>query len=71
MTQEELDFDAVRGGERVKEWFVHTVCASLGEEGFEQCYTHVMNEAYECPGDDEWYQMFPFYWADPALSGSY
>ena len=55
MSQEELDFDAKRGGELVKEWFVKVICPSLGEEGFDECYTRVMDESYECPGDDYWY----------------
>jgi hypothetical protein len=58
MTVSELgDFDPQRGGELVKEWFRTTICPSLGEEGFDDCYTTILDEAYDCPGDDIWYSF--------------
>lgn len=54
MTHVELQFNVKAGGESVKHWFTTVVCRSLGEEGFDDCYTLVMDESYECPGDDFW-----------------
>lgn len=57
MSREELQFDAQRGGECVRRWLETVVASALGEEGFDLCYTTVMDEAYACPGDDDWFAV--------------
>jgi hypothetical protein len=41
--------------ENVRNWFEHTVCESLGEDGFNQLYLECCDDAYNFPGDTQWY----------------
>lgn len=43
-------------GSAVKQWVETVVCGSLGTEGFEDCFAKSCEEAYNFPGDMEWFK---------------
>lgn len=57
MSLAELAFDAKRGAERVRQWMEAVVGPALGEEGFDSCYSAIVDRAYCCPGDDDWFSF--------------
>jgi len=52
--KEKIDVDKAMV-KRVEEW-ISDVVDSLGNEGFEDCYAKACEEAYNFPGDREWFK---------------
>ena len=54
IAQERIEIDP-RVVERIREWVTDLV-DGLGPEGFEDCYSNACEEAYNFPGDREWFR---------------